>query len=45
MKIKTGTYQEQISFGITATNFYGEYKALIFDLGVWYIEFIFKDYE
>ena len=45
MKIKTGTYKEQISFGVTVTNFHGEYKTLIFDLGIWYVELIFQDYE
>jgi hypothetical protein len=45
MKIETGRYNEQISFGITVTNYYGEYKALIFDLGIWFVEIIFKDYE
>ena len=45
MKIKTGKYKEQIAFGITVTNYQAQYKALIFDLGIWYIEIIFKDYE
>ena len=45
MKIETGKYNYQISFGITVANFYGEYKALIFDLGIWYIEIRFKNYE
>ena len=45
MKIETGKYNEQISFGVTVTNYQGQYKALIFDLGIWYIEIIFKDYE
>ena len=45
MKIETGKYNEQISFGITVTNYQGQYKALIFDLGIWYVEFIFQDYE
>ena len=34
MKIETGRYNEQISFGITVTNYYGKYKSLIFDLGI-----------
>ena len=45
MKIKTGKYNEQISFGVTVTNYYSQHKALIFDLGIWYIEIIFKNYE
>ena len=45
MKIRTGTYQQQISFGVLIVNFHNAYKALILDLGVWYVEFIFKDYE
>ena len=45
MKIETGKYNEQISFGITFTNYQGQYKALILDLGIWYIGIIFQDYE
>jgi len=45
MKINTGKYNYQISFGITVANFHNEYKAIILDLGIWYVEFIFKDYE
>ena len=44
MKIKTGRYNEQISFGVTVTNYYGEYKALVLELGVGYVEIVFKDY-
>ena len=45
MKIETGKYNMQISFGITYTNYHNEYKALIIDLGIWYVEVIFQDYE
>ena len=45
MKIETGRYNEQISFGVTVTNYQAQYKALIFDLGIWYVEIIFKDYD
>lgn len=45
MKIETGTYNSQISFGITFTNFYDQYKAIILDVGMWYVEFIIKDYK
>lgn len=45
MKIKTGTYPQQISFGIALTNYYNEYQALVIDFGIWYIEFIFGDYS
>lgn len=51
MKIETGKYYEQMSFGITFTNYNHtfkpslNYRSLIFDLGVWYIEIIFKNYE
>jgi len=45
MKIETGKYNKQISFGVTVTNYQDQYKTLIFDLGIWYVEFIFQDYE
>ena len=45
MKIRTGRYPFQIAFGVTLTNYHNKYKAFIIDLGIWYIEFIFKDYE
>jgi len=45
MKIETGKYNEQMSFGVTITNYQGQYKALILDLGIWYVEIIFQDYE
>jgi len=45
MKIETGKNTMQISFGITYTYYYSEYKALIIDLGIWYVEIIFQDYE
>jgi len=45
MKIETGKYIQQISFGITFINYYNEYRALIIDFGIWYIEFIFGDYS
>ncbi len=45
MKIKTGRYNQQISLGVTITNYHGMYNALIFELGIWYVELIFKDYE
>ena len=45
MKIETGKLSMQISFGITYVNCYNEYKALIIDLGIWYVEIIFQDYE
>jgi hypothetical protein len=45
MKIETGKVNQYLAFGITITNYHGEYKALIIDFACWYIEFIFKDYE
>ena len=45
MKIETGKLSSQISFGITYTTYYNEYKALIIELGIWYVEIIFQDYE
>jgi len=45
MKIVTGKHTMQISFGITYTYYYNEYKALIIDLGIWYVEIILQDYE
>ena len=45
MKIETGKHTMQISFGITYATYYDEYKALIIDLGIWYVEIIFQDYE
>ncbi len=45
MKIKTGKYIEQISFGITLTNYNKKYKALIIDFCFWYIEFVVSDYK
>lgn len=45
MKIKTGRYNEQISFGVTITNYHGEYRALVFEFGIWYVEFVFKNYK
>jgi len=31
MKVNTGKYNYQISFGITVANFHNEYKAIILD--------------
>ena len=45
MKIYTGTIYQHLSFGITLTNYYGEYKALIFDFAFWYFEIVFSDYR
>jgi len=45
MKITTGRYTFQIAFGVVFTNYHNEYKALIIELGLWYIEILFKDYE
>jgi hypothetical protein len=45
MKIETGKYSQQLTFGITFTNYHKQYKALILDLGIWYVEIIFQDYE
>jgi hypothetical protein len=44
MKIRTGTITQHLAFGITLTNYHGEYKALIIDFAFWYVEFIFQDY-
>jgi hypothetical protein len=45
MKVNTGKYNHQISFGITVANFHNEYKAIILDLGIWYVEFIFQKFN
>ena len=44
MKIRTGKIDQHLAFGITLTNYFGEYKALIIDFAFWYVEFIFQDY-
>ena len=43
MKVQTGRYDSQIAFGVTLLSYYGDYKALVFDFGLWYIELIFKN--
>ncbi len=45
MKIRTGRYKQQLSFGITVTNYHKQFKALIIDFAFWYVEIIFKDYK
>ena len=45
MKIRTGRWKDQISFGFTIANFHNDFKALIIDFAFWYVEIIFKDYE
>ena len=43
MKVQTGRYDSQIAFGVTLLSHYNDYKALVFDFGLWYIELIFKN--
>ena len=45
MKIRTGSWKEQFSFGFTIVNYHNDFKALILDIAFWYVEIIFKDYE
>lgn len=45
MRIDTGKIGNQLSFGITFTNYHNQFRAIIFDFAFWYIEFVFKDYE
>ena len=45
MKIGTGKIGNQLSFGITFTNYHNQFRAIIFDFALWYVEFIFQDYE
>lgn len=45
MKIETGRHNQQISFGVTLTNYHNEHRAVIIDFGLWYVEIIFKTYE
>jgi hypothetical protein len=44
MKIRTGTHHSQFGFGIhyICPN---NVKYIVIDLGIYYIEFIIKDYE
>lgn len=43
--IKWGRYKGQVSFGITLMNLEGGYRSLILEVGIWYVEYIFRDYE
>ena len=45
MKIRTGRWAEQISFGFSIVNYHNTFRALVIDFAFWYVEFIFKDYE
>lgn len=45
MRIQTGKIYQHLAFGVTITNYHGEYRALIIDFAFWYIEFIFQDYK
>lgn len=45
MKIRTGSWKDQFSLGFTIVNYHNDFKALVLDIGFWYVEFIFKDYE
>ena len=45
MKIQTGKINNQLSFGITFTNYHNQFRAIIIDFALWYVEFILQDYE
>ena len=44
MKIKGGKYSGQFGFGFAFTNYFMSYRALIIDIGIWYVEIVFQDY-
>lgn len=45
MRIQTGKIYQHLAFGITITNYHGEYRALIIDFAFWYVEIVFSDYK
>lgn len=45
MKFNIGRINGHYSIGITVTNYYNQYRALIIDFLFFYIEIVFRDYD
>ena len=45
MKFAIGRIKGQYSIGITVTNYFNQYSALIIDFLFGYIEIVFRDYD
>jgi len=45
MKFDIGRIKGHYSVGITITNYYNQYRALIIDLLFFHIEVVFQDYK
>ena len=45
MKFDIGRIKGQYSIGITVTNYFNQYRALIIDFLFGYIEIVFRDYD